>query len=147
MSLSPEKINDSKQDKLNDATYDTIFKNGGINYLQAEYFSELSNYVTSSKKNIFINLQPQIDMSSKQESYSKALSICVAYLHRYNMAMTFSTMKTELSDTPSQSYIKKGSDLDAMFNSLIHHLPPPTLSSPKKVKSKKAVKSIKKRKP
>ena len=129
ISYSPEQ----KQENLNHQTAETIEKHGGVNYLQGEYFAELSKYVIGSSNELFSDFQPNISIPElSKDSYIKAFKISVAFLLRYHLNLTYQTLKTEFADLPTHSSFKRGSELDAYFDALINHKPLPQLEPPKR---------------
>ena len=122
-----------KQIRLNDETAEVVAAKGGINYIQAEYMYELSKYIIGNDEDALIELQPDIHIEEEKESWQKALLICVAYLHRYKLTMSYNTLKDEYVDhkTPTTTPFKRSANLDAVFTALLNKQPLPSFEPPK----------------
>ena len=135
-----------KQRKLNDETAKVVAAKGGINYIQADYMHELSKFIIGNDDDALLQLQPDIQIQAEKESWQKALLICVAYLHRYKLSMTYNTLKDEYVDhkTPNSTPFRRASDLDAVFTALLNKQPLPSFEQPKTPsKKQKIIKVIK----
>ncbi|OHS96527.1 hypothetical protein TRFO_09916 [Tritrichomonas foetus] len=111
--------NDVKQHRLDQEAAKVIEECGGINYIQSQYMLELTKEVVGNEKPVLANLQPVITIPEENEAWSKALCLAVAYIKRYKMTSTLSSMKAEYDQVPHKTGYSRASEVEASFKSVL----------------------------
>ncbi|OHT13022.1 hypothetical protein TRFO_03430 [Tritrichomonas foetus] len=110
-------LDDVKQNRLDEKVAATVAEKGGVNYIQAEYVSQLCDAVIGSDNNLMHELQPRIkDLSP--DVYYRALCLSLAFLKRYKMTQTVDALRKEFPDAPKSTGYSRASELDTAFEQL-----------------------------
>ena len=114
-------LDDVKQNRLDERVSKTVSEKGGVNYVQAEYVSELCGAVVGSSSEKLFDLQPRIkDLSS--DTYYKALCLSIAFLKRYKMTQTVDSLRKEFPQAPKSTGFARASEVDAFFEQLFQQV-------------------------
>lgn len=109
---------DPKQEKLNKAVERDVRAAGGHNYIQARYGKEVCRAVLTCDSDKFDFLLPDVN-SSEDKAWTVALKLSMAFLRRYKMDTTLTTIRMEQPAVPRHSGFSKASDVDATFARLL----------------------------
>ena len=108
-----------KQDALNHEVALAVKEVGGPNFIQASYMKQVCKLVLSSDSEKLDRLQPDV-ASFDKESWMTALKLAVAFLRRYKMDATISTIKLENPETPKSTGFSRASEVDGEFERLLN---------------------------
>lgn len=91
-----------------------IQKAGGNNVIQAKYIREIGKQINLStdRKVDRLKSAPYVH---DDEAWQKAFNLCVAYLRRYKMDTTLSTIKDEGISVPKETGYQRASDVNNQF--------------------------------
>ena len=109
---------DKKQFELDQKTAAVIEQNGGVNFLYAEYLRKFAEIAVGSNDPILSRFQPDIKVDMEDPAWELGLRVTLAFLKRYKMSETTSTMKVEFPETPEKSGFAKRSQLDSFFEQI-----------------------------
>lgn len=111
---------DVKQDALNREVSLVVKEVGGPNFIQASYIKEVCKQVLSSDSEKFDRLQRDV-VEFDKESWMRALKLSLAFLRRYKMDATVSTIKHENPGTPKSTGYSRASEVDSEFEKLLEN--------------------------
>ena len=107
-----------KQDKLDLKATKVITECGGRNFIQAEYFQQLSRAVVGNELAALETMQPNIKITNSK-AWIQAICLVNAFLKRHKMDLTLKTVKTEFTDNPKSTGYKTASMVDSTFHNLL----------------------------
>ena len=110
---------DLKQENLNDKVAEVVNQAGGPNYIQASYMKEICKLVVASTNEKLDRVQPDV-ASFEKESWDKAFKLCLAFLRRFRMDATISTIKQENPGTTKSTGYSRASEVDNEFQRLLN---------------------------
>ena len=101
----------------------SVLENSGIkNHFQAHYLQECSSIVKTDSSGILLPLTANINILDSTQ-WQLAIMATIAFLRRNKMEFTLSAMKNEWKVLINETGFKRGKELDAFFEQIIHREP------------------------
>ena len=112
---------DVKQAQIDAQTAEVVERNGGRNFLNANYIHLFAEKAIGANDAILARLQPDVQIDMEDPAWKQATCVALAFIKRYHLDETKETMKLEFPEEkglPSKTGFSKSKELDAFFEKI-----------------------------